>query len=114
MAVYRVYLDEWIIVYTSQARGDDGVQECEDAFAERWKGRVQDGHHRIIPASSRNPGQWESQVQLRLPNRRGEYAARENAEKLARDLGPGARIVERWSPEEDALLSYGKRRLRDG
>ena len=113
-AVWRVYLPEWSIVYTSKARGHAGGRECRDVFAERYGGRVREGDWLEAPVSSQDPDSWEWTLQLRLPNRRGEFRDYADAAALAGELGGEARIVARFSDEEKQLLAYGTRLLHDG
>lgn len=113
MSVYRVYLPEWEVVYISQAKGSDGKAECEQAFAERWKGKVDDADMQIVPVSAVDPARWQYWIRLKLPNLKAEYSYKPDAEREARGLGNAAIVLERWSRDEEELLSYGKRSLRE-
>ncbi len=119
-ATWRVYLAEWLTVYTSDATGGAGADECEGYFAAKYEGRVRDEDWRIEDLN-RSP-LFHVQLQLWLPNLRGEYKDRRDAEKAADALAAdppydGAalfiKVVQRGSPEERELLNYGRKMLPD-
>jgi hypothetical protein len=111
MAVKRVYFKEYVTVYTSGSPGSQGLAECRAWFAEHYGGKIHDYDWTVLGTSIANPGKWQARLQLRLWNRRGEFVSAPDAEALAAEIGHGAVIVDRWSPEEDELLSYGKKKL---
>jgi len=115
-ATWRVYLAEWLIVYTSDELEVIGQRECEAVFARKYQGRLRDGDWRI-----RNPGAFRPGrrvLQLRLPNLKGEYKDNADAVALASELmdahpdGP-CDVVHRGSAGEQALLDYSRKMLPD-
>lgn len=112
-APLRVYLQEWLIVYTSAAQGEAARKECGDVYNRMYDKRVRSDHAKLIPASQEEPDRWEWQLQLFLWNLRGEFTSALDAAELASLLGDKTVTVRRYSTEEDDLLAYGKRRLRD-
>lgn len=103
---WRVYLAEWLIVYTSDSSGPEGVDECWDHFAGKYKGRVREDHRRVVPAiTGRLGAEGPYCLQLHLPNLQSE----------SRDRIDGCVIgvqVQRGSPAEQELLDYGKKMLK--
>lgn len=111
---WRVYLTEWLTVFTAGYMGLSGEQECRDHFDGKYAGRVRDADWRV---SRSGPAFWPV-LQLRLPNRRGEFKDHNDALKLASSLMDGYQdgpcdIARRGSPEEQELLDYGKKKLPD-
>ncbi len=111
-ATWRVYLPEWVTFYTSDATGPEGQAECQAYFERKYKGRVRDEDWRVVPSIhgmelARSP----YSVQLCLPNLRGEFKDRMDALALPSGHSPEARIVQRGSAEEQALLEYGVKML---
>ncbi len=113
---WRVYLHEWLAVYTSDATGRDGVAECSDVFRRKYRGRVRDEDWRVVipgPAARDQP----RCVQLRRPNLHGEFKDYSDAVQLASELlddrGGTAHVVQRGSDEERELLDYGRKMLPD-
>jgi hypothetical protein len=116
---WRVYLAEWVTVYTSDMFVRFGDDECEAVFGQRYKGRVRDGDWRVIPVTAGHPEAVVPRVlQLRLPNLRGEFKSEADAWWLAGELldatGQSPHVVQRGSAEERALLEYGKKMLPGG
>ena len=114
-APWRVYLAEWLIVYTSDQDGKPGQEECESHFALKYAGRVRDEHWRIIPAVTGAAGAAGPHcLQLMLPNLKGEYKD-EDAFDVPWLAGDPRIVVRRGSSEEQALLDYGRKMLpQDG
>jgi hypothetical protein len=114
---WRAYLTEWLIVWTSDASGPEGADECWDYFERKYKGRVREDDRRVVPAiAGVAPGGHPYCVQLRLPGLRGEYKDYSDAVALASELLDGHEgalcvVVQRGSSEEKALLEYGKKML---
>lgn len=117
---WRVYLTEWLFAYTADALGVAGDDECLSVFRRRYEGRVSDEDWRVVPAIRGRPSEVRS-LQLRMPNRRGEFKDYNDAVRLASDLldqdpaggNAVAVVVQRGSDEEKALLDYGKKKLPD-
>lgn len=120
---WRVYLREWLIVWTSDADGPEGVDECWDYFARKYKGRVREEDRRVVDAITGRQGSAGPQcLQLWLPNLKGEFKDRTDADKLADALaadppyeGAGlfVGVIQRGSAEERELLEYGRKMLPD-
>lgn len=114
---WRLYRAEWLIVYTSDQTGQDGKAECRAAYARKYGGRVRPEDVRVVPAiMGRLGGDGPHCVQLRLPNLKGEFKNPEDALALGQELaaaGSTCDLVRRGSPEEQALLDYGKKMLPD-
>jgi hypothetical protein len=122
---WKVYVQDWVVAYTSDAIGVPGVQECERVFAERWEGRVEKGDS-YIQARPADP----SLIHLRLHQSQGEWVTEELAMEHARRITatvrewvpgpwladlrlPGLPVIAgAGGPEEQAMLDYGKRKLR--
>jgi hypothetical protein len=102
-ATWRVYLREWVIVYP----GSPGKAECARHFESRYAGRVRDQDWRIVP------GAGGYRLELRLPNLKGEYRDRADALEHYTEL-PHAYLVQAGTPEEKALLGYGRKMLPEG
>lgn len=117
LEIWRVYLPEYLIVYTSRAFGAAGVQECGRWFDENYKGKVLDTHQQIesfligLPEHHPEYANRPIRLKVRLYNLRGEYVERTDAERLVEELGPDAVIVARYSREDRKLRDYGKRKL---
>lgn len=109
-----MYLREWLTVYTSKAKGQEGSDECEDVFVTRYQGRVREEDWHCEPVSHVAPDAWEWRLMLKLPNLRGAFRSHDDAEQLAGELGPDAIVVLRFSDHEKQLLAYGRRLLHDG
>jgi hypothetical protein len=108
---WKVYLPEWLAVYTAGAFGISGEAECKYVFDRRFAGRVREEDWRL------EAGSVTSRLELRLPNLHGEFKHYSDAVGLASELvddrGGVAHVVQRGSPEEKALLEYGKKKLPD-
>ena len=122
-ATWRVYLCEWLIVWTSDADGPEGLDQCWDHFERTYKGRVRGEDRRVVPAIiGAEPGGHPYCLQLWLPNLRGEHKDRDLADCLADEIaeappyggaGLWLEVVQRGSAEEQVLLDYGKKMLPD-
>lgn len=108
---WRVYLSEWLTVYTSDQLEVPGQEECKAAYARKYGGRVRQEDVRIKPAGRLRPS--HQALQLRLPNLKGEFKDRTEAADLLQAMGSGGWLVRRGSPEEQELLDYGKKMLPD-
>lgn len=108
-APWRVYLRDWVVVYTSDELEVPGRRECEAVYAEKYAGRVQTEDWRIRPAGQMRPS--HQCLQLFLPNLKGEYGDRNPAADLLQAMGSGGWLVRRGSAEEQELLDYGKKML---
>lgn len=113
-ATWRVYLREWLTVYTSDQLEVPGMAECKAHFAEKYEGRVRPDDMRWRGASGFRPQRYC--LQLNLWNLKGEFKDEADAVlRLAEHAGleEKPRVVPRGSAEEQALLEYGKRKLPD-
>lgn len=114
-----VYMPEWMIYYTSQARGSAGWDECLDWFTAHYRGKIRSKDMRIVTPDGNQQGdvrvnyagKWR--LQLYVPNLKGIRADKESAQELAAQLGQDAEIVARFSAEERKLLRYGKSLVRE-
>lgn len=117
---WQVYVQDWVVVYTSDDYGEPGHDEARRVFGERWEGRVEAGDVLL-----RQVGGW-TQVLLRLHVTQGEWKHREDADAHAGRLRLTPRIVPSvtarlyglpqvvgtGTAEERELLDYGKKKLR--
>lgn len=115
-APWRVYLAEWVAVYTSDSSGPEGADECWDHFERNYKGRVREEHRQVVATSPVKPGAYPYSLELRLPNLKGEFKDEAAAwmlsgELMTLDASPKPHVVRRGSPAEQALLDYGKKML---
>jgi hypothetical protein len=115
---WKVYLPEWLIVYTSDAAGGlEGGAECRQHFHGKHRGRVRGEDWRVVPAIAGAERERHRPycLQLRLPNLHGEFKDYSDAVQLASELvddrGGVAHVVQRGSPEERELLDYGRKML---
>ena len=116
-APWRVYMDEWMAVWTSDALGPEGRAECLRHFQGKYQGRVREQDWRVVAAifgmeMQRSP----SCVQLYAPNLQGEYKDRDYALAQVDSLdclGRDAEMVQRGSDREQVLLDYSRKMLRD-
>jgi hypothetical protein len=111
-----VYLTEWLTVYVGDGLEVTAQRDCEAIFERVYRGRVREEDWRVRNPSALRPG--PRVLQLRLPNRRGEFKDAADAVALAGDLMDGHKdgtcaIVLRGSAEERDLLEYGKKKLPD-
>jgi hypothetical protein len=112
-ATYRVYLREWICVFSTRAGDDLGQQHaaelCMAHFVQKYEGRVRPSDHQLFRDGRR------IQLQLRLPNLKGEFKTLARAQAHVAAQGwDGAEIVARSSSAETKLLSYGQAKLPAG
>jgi hypothetical protein len=111
--LWRVYRSEWQGVYHSDAVGPAGLRECRQRFAEKFEGKVREEDVRYAPWARDHPESYPWIIRLWLPTVRAEFKHREAAGEYVRQmLWTGAKIVERGSPEEVELISYGTRMLK--
>ncbi len=103
-----VYQPEFVAVYASEARGNDGRDECVAVFDRTWRGKITDEDWRLKNTGVR-PYRYE--LQLKLHNLKGEYKDRNLALERSGKIGRGAVVVKWGSPEEQQLLDYGDRQL---
>jgi hypothetical protein len=107
---WKVYLPEWLIVYTAGVSGTEGRDECRRHFDGRYQGRMRSEDWRLV--NTQYP-----QLQVRLPNLHGEFKDYSDAVALASELvddrGGTAHVVQRGSAEEKALLDYSRKMLPD-
>lgn len=106
---WRVYLREWLTVYTAGYMGDVGEQECLEHFAAKYAGRVRDEDRKVVSAAP----DWWPVLKLNLWNLKGEYRDRNPAADLLQAMGSNGHLVRRGSDEEKELLAYGKKMLPD-
>jgi hypothetical protein len=107
-APWRVYLKEWLIVYTSDRLEDYGQQECRDHFTKNYEGRIWPEDVQVRAVSQ--PGPQPQVLEFRLWNRHGEYKDRTGADELASVL-EGSVVVQRGSEDEQELLGYSRKML---
>lgn len=100
---WRVYQPEWLTVYVPD--GQEDGQKAWDRFAAVYQGRVRDEDVRVLE----DP---HVQLQVRLPNLKGEFKDRDEAMDWYIQL-PHAQLVQRGSEQEKELLAYGKKMLPD-
>lgn len=117
---WQVYVQDWVVVYTSDDYGKPGHDEAARVFKERWEGRVEEGD-----VLWRQVGGW-TQILLRLHVTQGQWKQREDADahadrlKLTPRIIPASharlhgfpQVVGTGTPEERELLDYGKKKLR--
>jgi hypothetical protein len=106
MALYRVYMREWTIVYSGQSTGSNGQEECERVFADKYEGRVRRDDMRVRKSAS---GHWV--LELHRPNLQGEFTDEQAAEELRSARGDYALIVPAGSAGELDQLEYGRKML---
>lgn len=115
-APWRVYLAEWVTVWTSDAVGLEGQAEALQYWREKYRGRVRDEDWRVVPAFAGRELECPPYcVRLRLPNLQAEYKDAADARwsfttHAGQDEAP--RVVQRGSPEEQALLDYSRKMLK--
>lgn len=109
--LFKVYRQEWIIVFTSANDGAAGVAECNTIFRRKYEGRVTDDHHRLKSArvlETTSAATVPCHLELLLWNVRGEFKYLVEAKKHAE---AGDKIVVRNSRSEFELRDYGKKKL---
>lgn len=109
---WRVYLREWLTVYTSDYNGERGMAECLQHLTQKYAGRVRVEDWQTVVADPMRPDGSARWLKLRLPNLRGEFKDRAEAMDWCIQL-PHAQLVQRGSDEEKELLAYGKKMLPD-
>lgn len=104
---WRVWLDEWSVVYVSDTDGEPAERECQDRFSESYEDKVQVGGWRIVPWSTDEPGGWPWMLEVRLPVMKGEYrdeaAATDHASRIggivAREGSQMDRKIQRYEKD---------------
>lgn len=120
-APWRVYLPEWLTVYTSDQMGEAGIAECQSHFAVKYEGRV----HRedVVVTLARAGRPSPACLKLRLPNLKAEHKDHDLAQVwlqgMVSDMPEDTRggwigLVQRGSDEEKELLAYGVKMLPGG
>ncbi len=116
--VWMVYLPEWLIFYTSANTGEAGWHECLLRFEGEHQGKIRSTDWRIVTPDGKHrntagnyTGRWR--LQLCVPNLRGIFRDKDEADSLSGDLGQDAVVVARFSAEEKHLLRYGKSLIRE-
>jgi len=114
--LWRAYLPEWLVAYSSTLSGDTGWEECYAFLRRNYDGKLHHHDFRFVTPDGQAPGAdsgysgwWV--LQLRLNNLRGEFRDKDDAVKLAAELGSDAEVVAKFSREDRKLAGYGKRRL---
>lgn len=108
--LYRVYLPERVLSYTSAAHGVEGIAESKAFFDQKFRGRVRQDDWEI---DSRGPDS-PAQLWLLLPVLKAEFKHREAAEGFrAAHSWPDeyTHLVVRNSKDERDLLDYGRKLL---
>lgn len=102
--LWRVYRPEWMVV--GAARNVPEAEVTLDFMFREYEGRVRpEDVRRVVVGDVR-------QLQLRLPNMRGEFKTKGRAEAYVRAEGwTDTTIVVRNSAQDHKLRSYGTRRL---
>jgi hypothetical protein len=108
---WRVYRDEWSVVYCSDTDGADGRAECGQRFRKDYEGRVLPEDCRLVPWSLTVQEWWPWMLELRLPVMKGEYSSRPLALEHAHKID--GRVVLEGSREDKKILGYGKKMLRE-
>lgn len=109
--VYRVYRDEWVIVYVSTVPTvGTALQNCQGWFQATYAGRV---HPEDVRYEHVGHGPHAMcQLQLRMPTLKAEWKTRELAERYIEAIGfTDAIIVARNSKADHEVRAYGVRKL---
>lgn len=109
--LWKLYTDEWIVVYTSSAEGALGELECRTVFDKKYEGRVRKADVKFEPASAKTPTEYPFRLLLRLPNIKGEFKTLELAEAHAESNFETWKIVTRNSREDYAIRDYSVKKL---
>ncbi len=108
---WRVYKQEWCVVYISDTEGHDGMVECQQRYGTSYRGRVRPDEWRLGPWSLMAPELWPWGLELFLPVMKGEYVSRPSALDRAHKI-EGVVVLE-GSKADRRLLNYGRRMLRE-
>lgn len=108
--LYRVWVPEWLVVFTSSASGESGLLEAQQHFASKYDERVRAEDVRYESTSASAPAEYPARLLLRLPNVKGEFKFRDAAESYAQGKD-GSTVVARNSREEYALREYSIKKL---
>lgn len=106
---WRVWVKDWVAVFTSDADGPAGETECAEHFVRKYLGTVLPTEHRI-----KGTLLWPATLELYLPTVVEETKDYDKARALH-----GALVLKRqatWmtefgQPKDKELESYGKRKL---
>jgi hypothetical protein len=124
-ATWKVYVQDWIIAYTSDGEDEEGLRECETVLAQRWAGRVEPHDFYIQFAGRRYviwlrtyqlQGEWRDEAAAVL-HQQAFLANSRDSHNGPLDDGlelrlPGLPVVVRsGSPEERRLTEYGQKML---
>ena len=107
---FRIWERHWVTVYTSDADGQDGIDECAGHFRRVYEGCVRDWEWRLESVSPR----WPATLSLYLPIVVGERRHIRDAEALQNSRIQNTLeswIVELGSEQDKSLESYGKKKL---
>jgi hypothetical protein len=110
MSTWRVYEKQWLIVFASDPGalqpGDRPQESCEDKWEHDYAGKVELWDMKVEPFSTSEPERWPWYLKLRLWTMTGEFLGKPVMAGLA-----GFALVQGGSPEERALLDYGRKKL---
>ncbi len=115
--LYRIYRPEWVIVFVaaadrigSDADGHELVAATAEFFASRYSGRVRDEDVRHTAVGAGPTARV--QLQLRLPNLKGEFKTEPLARAFAAEQGwDDATVVARNGKADHELRAYGVKKL---
>lgn len=108
--MWRVYRKQWITMYTSTGTGQEGRNEVEQHFHDRFGGRVDEAEDVCIDAAENTVDR--TRLRVRLPVLAGEYLEEKDAWWRAGDFeGLPHQVVQSGDEAERELLAYGRRRL---
>lgn len=106
---WQVYVQDWLIVFTSHSESELGHAECMALFVEKYEGRVRGPDMKVVPVF--DIGVTKYYLELRLWNPLGEFKTEELAKDFAdtvKESHPEFLIVGRNSREEQVLQDYSK------
>lgn len=111
--LYRVYRHEWVVVHFLMQDPDNPtplVDQVREYFQQRYEGRVRPEDMRI-ECSGRDINEV-CQLQLKLPNMRGEFKHRIDALRWVKEQGwDEYRVVLAGTQVDEQLRQYGIRKL---
>jgi hypothetical protein len=108
--LWKVYRPEWLVKFTSTKAGDEGRAECGAFFMTKYAERVRDEDVEYVPSSTVSPSDWPWRLWVRLPNVKGEFKHRKDAEEFASHWSD-AEVVSRNSRDDYRLREYGTKKL---
>jgi hypothetical protein len=110
--LWRLYRREWIVVY-GVAASPAGLEQCRRVYDERYLGRVRDDEVRYVTEGA-GPHRVD-QLQLLLPNLKGEFKHADDATAFARRQGwEDTVLVGRNGAADHEIRAYGVRLLANG